>query len=164
MLVVQPDFHLSIDDHVEEVADISLSDQDLVGPDLHGGHVRHHAFHRGSRERREEGDLPNEGKCFRVRRCGPPVDRKQLTRQDQDHDRQESTDHDERGLYAEHLDEDGGADGSDREREHAESLEHPEHTREHLVRGDALEQRATRDVSEGAPTSRDREQDRSAHG
>src|SRR5437773_8411587 len=49
--------HLSIDDHVEEVADISLSYQDLVGPDLHGGHVRHHAFHRGSRERREEGDL-----------------------------------------------------------------------------------------------------------
>ena len=40
----------------------------------------------------------------------------------------------------------------------------PEHAREHLVRCDALEQGAARDVSERAPTAGIREQDRCAHG
>ena len=80
VLALAGHLHLALDDHVEEVTDVPLSDQDLSGTDLHGGHVRHHPFHRGRRKRREEGDLPNEGKCLRVRCYGPPVDRKQVTR------------------------------------------------------------------------------------
>ena len=159
----QGDLDAALGQDVVAIPWITLADDDGAIGNVEPRELGEDAFDRRRGERREDRQVPQQRKGSRIGWPGVAVERPELGPGHREHDRDEEAGDEEGPAHAERLDEDPARDGPDRQGEHRQAFQDPEHAGQHGLRRDPLEERPAGDRGHAEAGTARGEQDRSGH-